>query len=251
MIVTLTIAADETAFAKKAAQTVLEAVTAAVRAGGACSVALSGGSTPKKFLALLAQPYYRERVPWPQVFFFWADERCVPPDHPESNYRMAEEALFSKVPVPKSNLFRIPAEMDPPSSAARAYEQTLRLHFKSSNLPKFDLILLGLGEDGHTASLFPDTPAVAEKVRWVAANYVEKLSAYRITLTFPVINNAARVVFAVGGSAKAAMMKEVLAEKTGRRLPAQMVAPVSGELVWLVDKAAASAWPETVRRKAV
>src|SRR5215475_11126489 len=166
---------------------------------GRFTVALSGGSTPKAMLSLLAEPPLRETMPWSSICFFWGDERCVRPDHQDSNYRMASEALLSKVPVPPENIFRIPAELDP-DRAAQQYETSLIGFFlkdaKStgtaplSNVPRFDLVMLGMGPDGHTASLFPGTKALGATDRIVVANYVEKFKTHRITLTATTINNA-------------------------------------------------------------
>ena len=204
------------------------------------SVALSGGSTPKTLYTLLAVEYAKA-VPWDQTYFFFGDERSVPPDHPDSNYRMVNQAMFSKVPSPPDNIFRIYSEKDP-AVAAREYEETLRSFFRLSagQLPRFDLILLGIGPDGHTASLFPDSAALNETERLVVANWVEKFKAYRITLTFPVLNHAANVMFLVSGADKAGILHEVL-ENPKANLPSQKVRPEDGQLTWLIDRPAASA----------
>ena len=201
------------------------------------SVALSGGSTPKSLYSVLA----RSALPWDKIFFFWSDERHVPPDHPDSNYRMAKEALLSKVPVPPENIFRVRAEEKDANVVAKDYEEALKLFFrlKPGEFPRFDLILLGLGPDGHTASLFPNTAALNETKRLVVANWVEKFKANRITFTYPVLNNAACVIFLVSGADKADMVRTVLED--GRAdLPSQRVHPVNGRLLWLLDKGAAS-----------
>ena len=163
-----------------AAEEFVNQATGTVRANGRFTVALSGGSTPRSLFSLLATTF-RDQLPWDKMFFFWGDERHVPPDHPESNYRMAYEALLSKVPVPAENVFRVPAEIPDANQAAADYEQTLRKFFQLSPgaFPRFDLILLGMGPDGHTASLFPGTSALQEKSRLVVANWVEKFKAYR------------------------------------------------------------------------
>ena len=182
---------------------------------GRFTIALSGGSTPRAMFSLLAADPFLDTVPWSSIYFFWGDERCVPPDHQDSNYRMASETLLSKVPVPAENVFRIPAELPDVEQVAEQYAQTLTQFFLAgpgatrtgtsplSNVPRFDLILLGMGPDGHTASLFPHTTAlqVADKV--VVANYVEKFKANRITLTASTINNARNVTFVAGGKDKA------------------------------------------------
>jgi len=211
--------------------------SAAIRDHGKFTVALSGGSTPKSLYSVLA----RSALPWDKIFFFWSDERHVPPDHPESNYRMAKEALLSKVPVPPENIFRVRAEEKNANVVAKDYEEALKLFFRlrPGEFPRFDLILLGLGPDGHTASLFPNTAALNETKLLVVANWVEKFKANRITFTYPVLNNAACVIFLVSGADKADMVRTVLED--GRAdLPSQRVHPVNGRLLWLLDKGAAS-----------
>jgi 6-phosphogluconolactonase len=225
-----------------AAEDVIQAATAAVAKRGRFTIALSGGSTPRSLFTLIAANASAS-LPWEQVFFFWGDERHVPPTDPESNYRMAQETLLSKIPVPTANIFRIPAEKPDASAAAEAYEQTLRGFFDPApgEFPRFDLILLGMGPDGHTASLFPETAALQERSRLVVANWVEKLNASRFTLTLPVLNAARRVFFLVSGTDKAPALREVLEGKAaGERFPAKLVQPGDGQLVWFVDRAAAS-----------
>jgi 6-phosphogluconolactonase len=211
----------------------------AVQAEGRFTVALSGGSTPKRLYSLLAT---KRSIPWEKICLFWGDERHVPPDHPDSNYRMAHEALLSKVPVRPENIFRIHGEERDAEAAARQYEQTLQdfFHLSTGKFPRFDLILLGMGPDGHTASLFPGTSALSERTRLVVTNWVEKFQTHRITFTFPVLNTAACVMFVVSGAEKAPMLHEVL-ENSSAKLPAQQVHPSSGKLLWLVDSAAANA----------
>lgn len=213
----------------------------AVHSRGRFSVALSGGSTPKGLFALLAGPA-GSSIPWDKTCFFWSDERHVPPDHPDSNYRMANEAVLSKVPVPPKNIFRIHSEETDANAAAAAYEQTLRSFFRLApgEIARFDLILLGLGPEGHVASLFPGSPAMEEQNRLVVANWVEKFKTDRITFTFPLINRAACVMFLVSGGEKAPILRDVL-EGPGRDLPAQRVHPEEGRLIWLADRAAAAA----------
>jgi 6-phosphogluconolactonase len=177
------------------------------------------------------------------MFFFWGDERHVPPTDPESNYRMAEETLLSKIPVTPANVFRIPAEIPDAAAAAEAYEQTLRKFFalEPGQFPRFDLILLGMGPDGHTASLFPGTAALQEKSRQVVANWVEKFKTNRITLTLPVLNAARSVAFLVSGTDKALALKAVLeGDAPGEQYPSKLVRPADGQLIWFVDRAAAS-----------
>ena len=208
-----------------------------VRARGRFTVALSGGSTPRSLYALLAT---RPSIPWDKICFFWSDERHVPPDHPDSNYRMANESLLSKVPARPDSIFRVRAEEKDADAAAQQYEQTLQLffHLSSGDVPRFDLILLGLGPDGHTASLFPETSALNERHRLVVANWVEKFNAHRITFTFPVLNQAACVIFLVSGPDKSPILRQVF-EDSSANLPSQHVRPTNGRLLWLVDKAAA------------
>lgn len=219
--------------------------TTAVSTQGRFTVALSGGSTPKALFSLLATSYH-EHLPWDKMFFFWGDERHVPPESPESNYRMALEALLSKVPVPPGNVFRVPAEDPDAGRAARKYEQSLREFFRipTGAYPRFDLILLGMGPDGHTASLFPGTVALHEKSRLVVANWVEKFKTDRITFTLPVINEAKVVMFLVSGTDKADTLKEVLeGTQPAELFPSKLIRPRDGKLIWLVDRAAASALP--------
>ncbi|HYL79732.1 MAG TPA: 6-phosphogluconolactonase, partial [Candidatus Acidoferrum sp.] len=209
------------------------------------TVALSGGSTPKALFRLLAgegDGSFRGRVPWNRAQVFWGDERHVPPDHPDSNYRMTYDTLLSRVPVPPENIHRIRTEDPDADKVAESYERTLRSVFRlaEGQLPRFDLVLLGMGPDGHTASLFPGTPALHERKRLVVGQWVEKLQTHRITLTPPVLNNAALVVFLVSGAEKAETLRAVLlGEYQPERFPAQLVRPTGGRLLWLVDRAAA------------
>lgn len=225
-----------------AAEEVIRAAKESIATRGRFTIALSGGSTPKSMYTLIAANA-SAALPWERMFFFFGDERHVPPDSPESNFRMANESLLSKVPVPAANIFRIPTENPDAAGAAETYEETLRNFFavKPGEFPRFDLILLGLGPDGHTASLFPETPALQEKSRLVVANWVEKLKAYRLTLTLPVINAAGCVAFLVSGTDKAVVLREVLEGKEpGERYPSKLVKPNEGKLIWFVDRAAAS-----------
>ncbi|MGA8621519.1 MAG: 6-phosphogluconolactonase [Candidatus Sulfotelmatobacter sp.] len=225
-----------------AAEEVIRAVTEAVAHRGRFTIALSGGSTPKNLYTLIAANA-SAILPWDRMFFFWSDERHVPPNDPESNYRLAKEYLLSKVPVPPDNIFRVPAENPDASAAAEAYEQTLRKFFAVAlgEFPRFDLILLGMGPDGHTASLFPETAALQEKSRLVVANWVEKLKTSRITFTLPLLNAARCVAFLASGTDKAAMLREVLeGNAPGEQYPSKLVRPSDGKLIWFVDRAAAS-----------
>ena len=200
------------------------------------TVALSGGSTPKLMFQILAEQF-RDQVSWPEIQFFWSDERHVPPDHSESNYRMANEALLSHVPVVAENVHRVHSENPDAAAAASEYEQTICDVTKQS-LPRLDLIFLGLGTDGHTASIFPGSEVLEETTRLVAAPYVEKFKSYRITMTLPLLNNGAAVVFLVSGAEKAQIVKDVF--KNGHRYPAQAVKPTQGELIWMLDEEAAA-----------
>ena len=225
-----------------AAEEVVKATNEAIAARGRLTIALSGGSTPKSLYNLLATNA-RTLLPWEKMFFFWGDERHVPPTDADSNYRMADEAMLSKVPVPPGNVFRIMAEDPDAAAVADDYEKTLRKFFKvdSGSVPRFDLILLGLGPDGHTASLFPGTAALKEKSRLVVANWVEKLKTHRLSLTLPVLNAGRTVAFLVSGTDKASVLKTVLEEDApGEQYPAKLVQPSDGNLVWLMDRAAAS-----------
>ncbi|HEX8650981.1 MAG TPA: 6-phosphogluconolactonase [Pyrinomonadaceae bacterium] len=231
---------DAEEVAKAAADRFIELAGEAVASDGRFSVALAGGSTPRRTYQMLASDEYRERIDWARVHIFFGDERCVPPTDSESNYHMAYEAMLSRLPVlPRENVHRMMGEGDP-SSGARLYEQELRSFFPDAPWPRFDLVLLGMGDDGHTASLFPDTHALREEQAWVAANWVGKLKTFRLTLTVPAINHAANVLFMVTGAAKAECLSEVIhAPRDPERLPAQMIRTVNGWLTWLVDKEAA------------
>ena len=225
-----------------AAEEVVRAAKQAVTERGRFTIALSGGSTPRNLYTLLATNA-RTSLPWDRTYFFWSDERHVPPDDPDSNYRMAEEAMLSKIPVAASNVFRVPTENPDAAAAAEAYEQTLRKFFavEAGQVPRFDLILLGMGPDGHTASLFPETAALREKSRLVVANWVEKLKTSRITFTLPLLNAARCVAFLVSGTDKASALHEVLeGDAPAEQFPAKLVRPSDGKLIWFLDRAAAS-----------
>ena len=208
-------------------------------AGRTFFVAFSGGSTPEFMYRQLAGPEFRDRIPWAEAEYFWSDERCVPPDHPDSNYGLAERALLSKVPIPRDRIHRMRGELDPQQAAAE-YESELRRVFRTSApaVTRFDLLFLGLGDDGHTGSLFPGSPALNESTRLAVANYVQKLKSHRLTMTFREINAARRVVFVVSGEKKAAALRQVM-RGGGPPVPAERVYPENGTLVWFVDEAAA------------
>ena len=235
------------ALMEAAAARFVSAAGAAIRASGRFVVALAGGSTPKALYALLAGAPWAGRVDWSRVHVFWGDERCVPPDDPASNYRMAREALLAHVPVSEQNVHRIRGE-DDPRLAAAAYERVLRETFATPVGPprhapgaRFDLVLLGMGDNGHTASLFPGGTAVRETERWVVAERVDAVGMWRVTLTPVVLNAAAEVAFLVSGAEKAPMLRRVLeGPHEPDALPAQVVAPDDGRLRWLVDAPAAA-----------
>ena len=244
----LEVSPNREALFEAAAERFATAAALAIRTSGRFHLALSGGSTPRGLYALLARDPHAARVAWSRVHVFWGDERCVAPQDPASNQRMAREALLDHVPLPSAHVHPIRGEENPTTAAAR-YEQALREAFatpvgppRSAPGARFDLVLLGLGDDGHTASLFPGGPAVQEVRRWVVAEQIEKLSAWRVTLTPLVINAASEVIFLVSGRAKAAILRRVLCgPREPDRLPAQAISPREGELRWLIDAAAASA----------
>jgi 6-phosphogluconolactonase len=238
------IVTDAEALCRAGAAEFVRQAGGAVQAKGACTVALSGGSTPKGLYGLLASdPTFREQVPWEKIHIFWGDERHVPPDHADSNYRMANGAMLSKAPIPSANVHRITSENPNAGGAAEDYEQRLRafFHLAEGQFPRFDLVFLGLGPEAHTASLFPGTKALHEMGRLVVSNWVGKFYTDRITMTPPTLNNAACVIFLVSGDAKALPLKAVLeGNYEPEQLPAQLIRPSHGRLLWLVDRAAAS-----------
>lgn len=210
----------------------------AISRTGRFMVALAGGSTPKTTYKLLSTPEFLPLINWYRVYIFWGDERCVPPNHPDSNYRMTKEALLDNIPIPPGNIHRIKGELEP-KIAATDYENQLKSAF--GDHPQFDLVLLGMGEDGHTASLFPGTAAIHEKERWVLGHFVEKLDSWRITLTPVILNQARNINFLVSGESKAETLKQVLHGKHDPDLlPSQVIDPAQGSVTWLVDKAVAS-----------
>ena len=204
------------------------------------SVALSGGNTPRRVYELLATEEFKNKVNWAFVHIFFGDERPVPPDDPASNYGMVVTSLISRVPIPKSNVHAISGAGDPNENAC-SYEQELKSYFVGSPWPRFDLVLLGMGEDGHTASLFPGSAAISERTAWAVANWVEQLKEFRLTLTAPALNSAAQIMFLVTGANKAAPLAAVLnGPNQPELLPAQLINPDQGELMWMIDKAAAA-----------
>ncbi len=225
----------------KAAAEFVTLAQKAQRNRGRFAVALSGGTTPRALYSLLAAPEYTEEIFWPQVHLFWGDERCVPPDHADSNYRMVHESLLSKIQIPGANVHRMAGEKEPQVAAAE-YEEKLKDFFQLAPdvFPRFDLIFLGMGEEGHTASLFPGSDALNERKRLVVATYVEKLNAHRLTLTLPVLNHGAAVLFLITGANKAPVVKEILKDGSNlSRFPAAQIQPTYGRLVWLMTEDAA------------
>jgi len=241
---------DPAALARRAAQYFLEMTREAVEARGRARVAISGGSTPKATFALLADPSqpWRAHMPWENIDLYWVDERCVPPDNADSNYRMTRETLLDEVPLRPEQIHRIEGELDPEVAASR-YESELRNSFRleGAEIPRFDLIALGMGPDGHTASLFPHTEAINELSRLAVANHVpQQKQSWRITLTWPVINHASSVFFLIAGADKAAVLNEVLTgPQEPERLPSQLIWPASGILTLILDQAAAALLPAT------
>ena len=236
------VVATAAALAEQAANRFVEAATKALADLGTLRVALSGAKTPEGLYARLASEPFQSRVDWARVQVFWGDERCVPPDHADSNYRLAHELLLSKVPVRPENVYRMRGEAIDPDLAAAEYAGELQTAFglKRGERPRFDLILLGMGADGHTASLFPHSPALREVTRLAVAVYVEALKSYRITLTLPVLNNATMVLFLVSGGDKAERLRAVLGGKPSHAAPASLVRPERDTLHWIVDRAAAT-----------
>jgi len=209
----------------------------AIKTKGRFSVALAGGSTPQKSYQLLASPLNANHVNWSKVHLFWGDERCVPPDDNESNYHMVKETLLKQIDIPASHIHRMEGELNP-ENAAHRYQNLLKDFF--GEIPQFDLVILGMGADGHTASLFPGTEALHETSDWVSANYVDKLAAWRITLTYNIINHAHTITFVVSGANKAETLNKVLEGQYKPDLyPSQRIQPDHGELNWYIDKNAA------------
>ena len=236
----LEVAESANALSHAVAEQFVRLTTGAVQARGRCTVALSGGSSPRGVYQLLGAPAFRTRVRWSEIHFFWGDERHVPPDHPDSNYRMAVEAMLSNVPVPPANVHRMRGEVPDAVLGAREYEGVIRECIEGMPVPRFDVVHLGLGTDGHTASLFPGSAALEERERVCVANWVATLNAYRITMTLPILNAARAVVFIAAGAGKSTIVQRVLRESAELSLlPAQRVRPSDGELWWMLDQAAA------------
>ncbi len=238
--------ADADLLANQAAVRFVDAARDAVAARGRFLLALAGGSTPRRLYERLASRPWIEQVDWSRVEFCWGDERNVSPQSADANYRMAHEALLSRLPLEPRQIHRMPAERADLATAAEEYAQQLAAlcHAAPNSMPVFDLVLLGMGADGHTASLFPGTAALEVTDRSVVANAVPQLGTHRLTLTFPAINAARLVMFLVAGAEKAQRLTEVLPPPGIQgRWPASMVRPTTGHLVWLVDQQAASRLP--------
>lgn len=244
----LHIVPDAEAIAQKAADEFVARAQAAIKARGFFAVALSGGSTPKRLFALLAERSAaagHKLIDWNAVQLFWGDERHVAPDHADSNFRMTNENLISKIPIPPQNVRRIRGEEKDAAKAAAEYQTILADFFSQKKrtargLARFDLVLLGMGADGHTASIFPGSTAVKEEKDWVHAPFVQKFNSHRITLTAPVLSNADRILFLVGGADKAETLEAVLqGPYRPDTYPSQLIRPTDGELTWVLDEAAA------------
>ncbi|HKR26634.1 MAG TPA: 6-phosphogluconolactonase [Acidobacteriaceae bacterium] len=239
---------DPERLARETAQHFVEGIRSAAATRGVARVAISGGSTPKRVFALLADEKepFRAAIPWDRLRLFWVDERCVPPDHPDSNYGAARDLLLSKVPVEPDDVVRIQGELDPEEAAAK-YEAAIRGHFRleGAEVPIFDMVQLGMGDDGHTASLFPHTEALGEMMRVAVANHVpQQKQSWRVTLTWPVINAAREVFFLIDGAKKADPVGRVLTGSYDpETLPPQLIQPQNGHLLFLLDRAAAAHLP--------
>lgn len=229
---------DPEAVSLKAALIFTAQAIKAVASKGRFTVAVSGGSTPLGLYRLLGATSKKD-IPWDRTYIFWVDERCVAPDHQDSNYEGVYGALISRVDIPAANIHRIKGEM-PPEAGAREYEEELKRYFGSTGLPVFDLVILGVGEDGHTASLFPNDPSLAERERLAIPVYVKRMHSRRITLTLPVLNNALSILFLVTGSKKAGILKGIFdSREKSQKFPSSLIQPVHGEVTWLIDTEAA------------
>ncbi len=252
MIPVIKVFPDLEAVSRHAASIFVNLSAKSIAEHGRFAAAIPGGSTPKKLFELLASEEYKNKIDWSRVHFFWTDERCVPPEDTKSNFRLAFDVLLSKIPVPAENIHRIKGEL-PPEAGAQDYENNLKIFFGKSGLPVFDLIILGMGEDGHTASLFPDSDALKETEKVAVAVHYEippyqrgikgvviplkKSEIPRITLTLPVLNNASQIIFLGSGKSKADMVGKILSDGTEKKhYPAGLVKPVHGNLLWLIDK---------------
>ena len=251
----ISVSSDATALGRIAAEQFVELAQAAILARGRFTVALSGGGTPRRMYESLSEPSLRHRVDWSRVEVFWGDERGVPPDHPDSNFRMASEALLDRVPIPRQRIHRIRAEIADRAAAARDYQTEIARAFEVNEAgppPSFDLALLGMGADGHTASLFPGGESLREGRRW--AVYVEapqRPPPSRVTLTVPILNRAREIRVLVAGADKSATLRAVLqGPHEPARMPVQLIKPENGRMIWLVDEAAASGLERPVAARA-
>ncbi len=233
---------DKAALVTAATDQVIELIRAAIAARGRCSIALSGGSTPKPLYQALAQT----DLPWDHLYIYWGDERYVPATHADSNAKMTYETWLNHVAIPAANIYTVPTDTDSPQTSAEQYQQVLATSFDTTDTPIFDIILLGMGDDGHTASLFPHTSALNETERWVTVG--QKADQPRITLTTRVINQARHVMFLVAGANKQSALSQVFApEADSAEYPARLIAPV-GDLRWLLDADASVGLPATIER---
>jgi 6-phosphogluconolactonase len=246
----LRVVANPEAVAQAAAELFVEACGQSIRERGRFRVALSGGSTPRRTYELLAGKALSRRIDWSNVDVFWGDERYVARDDHDSNYRMTAEALLRHVPIPSTNIHPLRTEVTPPEAAAAAYESDIRDSFgEASSIPQFDLIYLGLGTNGHTASLFPHSAALKEQTRLVVGDFIQEVNSWRISMTAPLLNQGRMVAFLVAGQEKAEVLREVLiGARDPERLPAQLIVP-DGTLLWLTDEAAASLMSAETKRK--
>lgn len=244
---------DDRAVAQAAAEHVVRAAAESMAARGRFTFVLAGGSTPRQTYEVLSQPEYSQQIDWSKTDFFWGDERPVPPDHEDSNYRMAYRALLSQVVPDPQKTRRLKGELEDLNAAATEYENEIAHAFRVATVdapPSFDLVLLGMGTDGHTASLFPHTDALNESSRWVVANSVPQLETRRLTMTAPLLNRARAILFLVTGAAKARVLAEVLeGPPDPQRLPSQLIQPVDGHVVWLLDREAAACLRTTPLRQ--
>ena len=233
------VVSDLEAMSHKAAEIFVNSSRTCIASKGKFSAAISGGFTPRKLYSLLGSAEYSPQVDWQRVHFFWVDERCVPKEHEESNFKAAFDTLLSKISIPGENIHRIKGEENP-DKAARDYEKEVRNFFGLSGLPMFDLVILGMGEDGHTASLFPGWNLLKERIRLAAPVYLERPNRNRITLTLPVLNNSTQILFLVAGHSKADVVYEILGHgRKKERYPAGLISPVHGSITWLIDQEAA------------
>jgi len=231
-----------------AAQLILDDANRAIAQRGKFTIALSGGSTPKRLFELMASDAWKNKIPWNNIEFFWGDERYVPPTDASSNYRMTREAMLDKVPISGVNVHRVMTEK-PDQEAAAEYEKTIRqiVPAGANGVPEFDLILLGLGTNGHMASLFPHQPALHEHRKLVVAEYIDEVKMTRVTMTLPLINSAKSVVFVTLGPDKASVLREVIVgPRDPERLPAQLIQPSPGQLTWLIDAPASAELPKEI-----